>query len=47
VRAALETLVGEANAPAAELEGGGTVPAETVRRMACDSAISRMIRKGE
>jgi hypothetical protein len=47
VKASVETLTGTAGAPAGELEGGGTLPAETVRRIACDSAISRMIGQGE
>src|SRR5439155_1317970 len=39
IRASLDTLAGTLGAPAGELEGGGTVPAETVQRYACDSAI--------
>src|SRR2546428_2839468 len=42
IRAGLDTLAGIKDAPAGELEGGGTVPAETVQRYACDSAISRI-----
>src|SRR5436190_24071965 len=42
IRASLDTLAGTLGAPAGELEGGGTVPAETVQRYACDSAISRV-----
>ena len=42
IRASLDTLAGTTGAPAGELGGGGTVPAETVQRHACDSAISRM-----
>ncbi len=42
VRASLDTLAGIKGAPAGELEGGGTVPAETVQRIACDSAVSRI-----
>ncbi|TME55067.1 MAG: HNH nuclease, partial [Chloroflexi bacterium] len=38
---------GTRGAPASELEGGGTVPAETVQRYACDSAISRITGRGE
>src|SRR5207302_5856028 len=30
-----------------ELSGAGAVPAETVRRFACDSALTRIIGKGE
>jgi hypothetical protein len=40
IRASLDTLAGVPGAPAGELEGGGTVPAETGQRHACDSAIS-------
>jgi len=47
IRASLDTLAGIPGAPAGELEGGGTVPAETVQRYACDSAISRIIGQGE
>jgi Domain of unknown function (DUF222) len=42
IRASVDTLAGIKGAPAGELEGGGTVPAETVQRYACDSAISRI-----
>ncbi len=47
IRASVDTLVGMAGAPAGELEGGGTVPAETVQRYACDSAIIRITGRGE
>src|SRR5438445_10207086 len=47
IRANLDTLAGTRGAPAGELEGGGTVPAETVQRYACDSAISRITGQGE
>jgi len=47
IRATVETLAGIPGAPAGELEGGSTIPAETVQRLACDSAISRIIAKGE
>src|SRR5438552_6872461 len=47
IRASLDTLAGTMGAPAGELEGGGTVPAETVQRYACDSAISRITGRGE
>ena len=47
IRATVETLAGIPGAPAGELEGGSTVPAETVQRLACDSAISRIVAKGE
>jgi Domain of unknown function (DUF222) len=47
IRASLDTLVGVAGAPAGELDGGGTVPAETVQRHACDSAIVRLTGRTE
>ena len=47
IRASLDTLAGIPGAPAGELEGGGTVPAETVQRHACDSAVIRMTGKTE
>lgn len=47
IRATVDTLAGIPGAPAGELEGGGTVPAETVQRFACDSAISRITGQGE
>lgn len=47
IRASLDTLAGLPDAAAGELEGGGTVPAETVQRHACDSALVRMTNRGE
>ena len=47
IRASLDTLAGTRGAPAGELAGGGTVPAETVQRYACDSAITRITGRGE
>jgi hypothetical protein len=47
IRASLDTLAGLPGAPAGDLEGGGTVPAETVQRYACDSAISRITGQSE
>jgi hypothetical protein len=47
IRATVDTLAGTKGAPAGELEGGGTVPAETVQRYACDSAITRITGRGE
>src|SRR2546423_6407264 len=47
IRTSLDTLAGIKGAPAGELEGGGTVPAETVQRYACDSAVSRITGQGE
>ena len=47
IRASLDTLAGIDGAPAGELDWGGTLPAETVRRHACDSAITRITGLGE
>ena len=47
IKAAADTLAGIQGAPAGQLEWGGTVPAETVRRLACDAAISRITGLGE
>src|SRR5437879_5818521 len=47
IRASLDTLAGIPGAPAGELEGGGTVPAATVQRIACDTAISQITGRGE
>ncbi len=47
IRASLETLLGAAGAPAGDLEVGGSVPAETVRRLACDAALTRITGRGE
>jgi len=47
IKASLDTLAGIDGAPAGELEWGETVPAESVRRLACDSAITRITGLGE
>ena len=47
ITASLDTLAGIDGAPAGELERGGPIPAETVRRFACDSAITRITGLGE
>ena len=47
IRASLDTLAGISGAPAGELEAGGTVPAETVQRYACDTALIRMTGRTE
>jgi Domain of unknown function (DUF222) len=47
IKADRDTLAGIDGAPAGELEWGGTIPMETVRRMACDSAITRITGLGE
>ncbi|TMG47921.1 MAG: DUF222 domain-containing protein, partial [Chloroflexi bacterium] len=46
IRTTVDTLIGAAGSPGAELDGA-IMPAETVRRIACDAAISRIIGKGE
>ncbi|HEY0492759.1 MAG TPA: DUF222 domain-containing protein [Candidatus Dormibacteraeota bacterium] len=47
IRTSVETLAGTPGAGAGELEWGGSVPAETVRRLACDAALTRITGKGE
>jgi uncharacterized protein DUF222/HNH endonuclease len=47
VKASIDTLTRTAGAPAGELEWGGTIPADSVRRLACDSAITRIKGLGE
>ncbi len=47
IRASVETLVGTRGAAAGEVERGGSVPSETVRRLACDAALSRITGQGE
>ncbi len=47
IKTSVDTLAGVPGAAAGELERGGTVPAETVRRLACDSAITRITGLGE
>jgi len=47
IRASADTVAGLAGAPAGQLESGGTIHAETVRRFACDSAITRITGRGE
>jgi hypothetical protein len=47
IKVDLDTLAGIDGAPAGELEWGRTVPMETVRRMACDPAITRITGLGE
>jgi Domain of unknown function (DUF222)/HNH endonuclease len=47
IRASLETLAGTPGAPAGRLEWGGSVPSETVRRLACDAALTRITGQGE
>ena len=43
IKATAETLAGIDGAPAGQLEWGGTIPSETVRRLGCDTAITRII----
>jgi len=47
INAGIDTLTRTDGAPAGALEGGGLLPAETVRRLACDSAVSRIVGLGE
>ena len=47
IKANLDTLWGIDGAPAGQLEWGGTVPTATVRRLACDAAITRITGLGE
>ncbi len=47
VVASLDTLAGTAGSPAGELERGAPVPAETIRRIACDTALTRITGRGE
>ena len=47
VTTSVDTLAGIAGAPAGQLQWGGTIPAETVRRMGCDAAITRITGIGE
>jgi hypothetical protein len=43
VTATLETLQGLDGSPAGELEWGGTIAAETVRRLSCDATVTRVL----
>jgi hypothetical protein len=47
IKVDLDTLAALPGAPAGHLEWGGTIPSETVRRIACDSAITRITGMGE
>jgi hypothetical protein len=47
VTATVETLMGAAGAPGGEMEFAGPVPAATVQRMACDSAVIRVLLDAE
>ncbi|HEY9289541.1 MAG TPA: DUF222 domain-containing protein, partial [Candidatus Dormibacteraeota bacterium] len=47
VTTSIDTLAGIDGAPAGKLELGGTIPSETVRRLACDAAISRITGLGQ
>ncbi len=47
IKASLATLAGAPGAPAGEVEWGSTIPAETVRRLACDAALTRITGEGE
>jgi len=43
VTATLDTLVGRDGSPAGELEWGGPIAAETVRRLGCDATVARVV----
>ena len=47
IKASVDTLAKTQGSPAGELEWGGTIPAESVRRLACDTAITRITGLGE
>jgi hypothetical protein len=47
IRTSLDTLMGDSGAPGGELDGGAVIPSQTVRRLACDTAVSRIVGKGE
>jgi hypothetical protein len=47
VKASVDTLAGIAGSSPGELECGGTLPSESVRRLACDAAITRITGLGE
>ena len=47
IRSSVETLAGAPGAGAGQLESGGSVPAETVRRLACDAALTKITGRGE
>ena len=47
VTTTLETLLGAAGAPGGEMELAGRVPAATVQRLACDSALVRVLLDAE
>jgi hypothetical protein len=47
IKVDLDTLAALPGAPAGQLESGGPLPAESVRRLACDSAITRITGLGE
>jgi Domain of unknown function (DUF222)/HNH endonuclease len=47
IRTNLETLTRAAGAPAGEIEDGGCLPSDAVRRLACDASIIRIIGRAE
>jgi hypothetical protein len=47
IKVDLDTLAGLPGAAAGRLQWGGTIPTDTVRRLACDSAITRITGLGE
>lgn len=47
IRASVDTVAGLPGAPGGELDGGAIIPAEAVRRLACDTALTRITGNGE
>lgn len=47
IKSTVDTLAGIDGAPAGDLQWGGTIPAATVQRLACDTAITRITGLGE
>jgi len=47
IRASAETLAGISGQPAGDLEWAPPIPSETVRRLACDAALTRIIGTGQ
>ena len=47
IKATVDTLTKSPGSPAGELENGARIPADAVRRLACDTAISRIVGRGE
>ncbi len=47
IKASAETLAGISGQPAGDLEWAPPIPAETVRRLACDAALTRIVGTGQ